>query len=417
MSSAATSLGSVTSVRHPGRPSGRSRILELDGLRGIAILLVLGHHFPGFAGSLFRIPEFGWVGVDIFFALSGYLITSILLGLRGHRHAYRTFYSRRLIRTIPPYLAATLLLLGIAVWQHWLTLHLVMEQIFFLQGRSADGVFLLSLFRHPVQSIAHAPRLMAYAHAMPLAPLGYAATFSGVAISYWSLSVEEYFYLLWAPIVLRYPRQRIAMIAVTICLLEMLLRWINGTWFAYFTLVCRFDALLFGALLAILLAHWRRHGTPRWASSLLAAALLLTVVSLTAIAYSVRPVLGRELRDSPLFIVFGYTLIPLGASALIGLLVLHADRWYTTPFRVKVLLFVGTISYTMYLLHLIAAGAVAGLLSSAHWQVTPTLEAVLASLLTVAGAYASWHWLEKPLLRWKDRRFPNTPHPAEPSLS
>ncbi|HEX5284027.1 MAG TPA: acyltransferase family protein, partial [Bryocella sp.] len=88
-----------------------SRILELDGLRAIAILLVLGCHYPGFANRAKRLPEFGWVGVDIFFALSGYLITTILLGLRGRSAPYRTFYSRRAIRILPPYLAATFFLL------------------------------------------------------------------------------------------------------------------------------------------------------------------------------------------------------------------------------------------------------------------------------------------------------------------
>jgi surface polysaccharide O-acyltransferase-like enzyme len=59
------------------------RIKELDGLRAIAILLVLGAHYQGFASFLHGLPEFGWIGVDIFFVLSGYLITTNLLRLRG----------------------------------------------------------------------------------------------------------------------------------------------------------------------------------------------------------------------------------------------------------------------------------------------------------------------------------------------
>ena len=85
-----------------------SRVLELDGLRALAILLVLGCHYPGFANRAGHLPEFGWIGVDVFFALSGYLITNILLGLRTRPTPYRTFYSRRFIRILPPYLVVTL---------------------------------------------------------------------------------------------------------------------------------------------------------------------------------------------------------------------------------------------------------------------------------------------------------------------
>jgi peptidoglycan/LPS O-acetylase OafA/YrhL len=78
------------------------------------------------------------------------------------------------------------------------------------------------------------------------------------------------------------------------------------------------------------------------------------------------------------------------------------------------LLFIGTISYTMYLVHVIAGAIVSKVAAATH---THLPEAIIASLLTILIAYVSWHWLEKPLLRWKDRRFPNAPHPAEPTLS
>ena len=78
------------------------RIRELDGLRAIAIILVLGCHYEGFSQRAWRIPELGWIGVDLFFCLSGYLITSILLGMRGRRTPYKTFYARRLTRIVPP---------------------------------------------------------------------------------------------------------------------------------------------------------------------------------------------------------------------------------------------------------------------------------------------------------------------------
>jgi peptidoglycan/LPS O-acetylase OafA/YrhL len=80
------------------------RIPELDGIRGIAILLVIGCHYEVFARQLWGLPKFGWIGVDIFFVLSGFLITSVLLNLRGRADSFSTFYSRRFRRILPPYI-------------------------------------------------------------------------------------------------------------------------------------------------------------------------------------------------------------------------------------------------------------------------------------------------------------------------
>src|SRR5208282_5147788 len=86
------------------------RIPELDGLRAIAILLVIGCHYEVFARQLWGLPKFGWVGVDIFFVLSGFLITSVLLNLRGQEKPFKTFYARRFRRILPPYIAFMILL-------------------------------------------------------------------------------------------------------------------------------------------------------------------------------------------------------------------------------------------------------------------------------------------------------------------
>src|SRR5947209_10880356 len=106
-----------------------SRIPELDGIRGIAILMVLMVHFgsaPGLPSAVGAVVEFGWAGVDLFFVLSGFLITGILLSTRQHEGYFSTFYRNRTLRIFPIYYAFLLVALVLAPeWKqvaYWLYL-------------------------------------------------------------------------------------------------------------------------------------------------------------------------------------------------------------------------------------------------------------------------------------------------------
>jgi peptidoglycan/LPS O-acetylase OafA/YrhL len=403
-----------------GHGASMSRVFELDGLRAIAILLVLGCHYPGFANRAHGLPRCGWIGVDIFFVLSGYLITTILLGLRGKSSPYKTFYSRRFVRILPPYLATTAVLLVAAVYQHWHVWRFLGSQLFFLQAYMPEArAFLLSLVHHPKGYLMQAPSLLSHAHMLPPAQGGLQMHLAEAPPTYWSLSIEEYFYLLWAPIVLRCSLRSITVIAGFVCLVEMLLRWVNGTMLAYFYLFCRFDALLYGAFLALLFDYWRRNGRPGWSAKLLGGIGVAGCAGIAAILFAVRPVLGRELRVSPLFLVLGLPLFSIVVAALIGLLLIHAsDRWWLARLlRTRPLRFIGTISYTMYLVEILGGVVAVQILTALRWHGSALWVAFAATGFTILIAYASWHWLEKPLLRWKDRRFPNSPHPPEPALN
>lgn len=111
--------GAPTRNRQPGHSA--SRIAELDGIRGIAILSVLIYHlfsytmvrrtWTGAAGSILRITDHGARGVDLFFVLSGFLITGILLDARSDPHYFRNFYARRALRILPLYYSVLLVLL------------------------------------------------------------------------------------------------------------------------------------------------------------------------------------------------------------------------------------------------------------------------------------------------------------------
>ena len=98
----------------PNLSLNKRRVPELDGIRGIAIILVIGCHYEVFARQLWGLPKFGWVGVDIFFILSGFLITSVLLNLRGQDHSFKAFYSRRFRRILPSYIIFMALIYGMS---------------------------------------------------------------------------------------------------------------------------------------------------------------------------------------------------------------------------------------------------------------------------------------------------------------
>lgn len=399
------------------------RIAELDGLRAVAILLVLGCHYTGFAGLAGKLPEFGWIGVDVFFVLSGFLITTILLGSRNRSHPYKTFYSRRAIRIFPPYFLTTAAIIVIAYasgHRSMLTGEYITGQLLFLQAfHQQTWSILFDFFRHPRGHLSLVHGLMYLAHHIPAAQQGVWPSVEAMSGPFWSLSIEEYFYVLWAPIVLMCSRRAIVWIGVAVCVVEILLRWVDAQPLAYFDLFLRFDALVYGALLALLMEHWRRKGTPRWAARLF---LWLIAICLAVVASSlaaIHPVLGREIRNSPLILAIALPAFCVAVVSAIGLVLMRAgtDWQLARLLRSGPLQYIGTISYTMYLVHLIASDLVlrvAKLMDRGTSFVL--LQNVVSVLLTIAIARASWHYVERPLLKWKDRRFPGSPHPPEPAL-
>jgi peptidoglycan/LPS O-acetylase OafA/YrhL len=189
----------------------------LDGIRGFAILIVFCGHFFGYlaTGRLARLGEASGLGVDLFFVLSGYLITSILLRSRDGNHYYRNFFGRRGLRIWPLYYA----FLAFLAVVHWNLGHLRL------------GWYAI------------------YAQA-----LRYPAGIGPDPISVtWSLAIEEQFYLLWPFAVAALSRKRLAQLAWLLILITPAVRWFYVDMGAnpYIGLACRWDALAMGALLAL----------------------------------------------------------------------------------------------------------------------------------------------------------------------
>ena len=254
---------------------------SLDGLRGIAILLVFFFHYlpRNPYNPLSWLASIGWSGVDLFFVLSGFLITGILYDTRESNNFFRVFYARRALRLFPLYFFAVGIVLLVAA-----LLHTAMSWVaipFYIYGAN-----IMLLVKGGV------PDFTPYFQ----------------CIHFWSLSLEEQFYSLW-PLVVFFVQKRKTL--MTICVAGMLgafifrivlIRHQASTWALYTQLPSRMDALLAGALLALAVrgpqaAAWR---SPRRIYMLLggflvimallffrAKSLFLSSVEMTSWGYSI----------------------------------------------------------------------------------------------------------------------------------
>jgi peptidoglycan/LPS O-acetylase OafA/YrhL len=314
---------------------------ELDGLRGVAILIVLGAHtgVPGFAGGG------GGVGVALFFVLSGYLITSLLLAERERvgRVDLRAFYVRRALRLFPA-LAAVLLVVAI------------LAILGLVPTPASQGV------DYPIVELG----VIAYGANW----LVVAGQNIGLLGHTWSLAVEEQFYVLWPAILLlclRFGRARLAFVLLALVFLDvpyrLLLDLNGGLMHVFVGTDSRGDALLLGCVLALLGTRW--HPIVGW--------LGLVGVAAVAVSWPGDPGLGAQILFIPVAAIVS-TLAVAGCPAALA--------W-------RPLAFVGKISYGLYLWH--------GLLI---WWHLPWPVAVPLSIGIACGSY---YVLERPFLRLKDR--------------
>lgn len=348
------------------------RIESLDGLRGIAVLcVVFFHYFPrAGAGPLLPLISSGWVGVDLFFVLSGYLITSILYEQRGTIGYFRNFYGRRVLRLFPLYYALFLFTLCFT-WPlriHWRPGNFVM--LF----QSANLVL---------------PRDNSLGR---LGPFNF--------FHLWSLSIEEQFYLIWPWIVgSRLPRrvlQRICMcgmIAAPVIRIWLLHSRVNP-WWIYQSLPTRMDALFAGALLALMPLPSLRLVRLGAAVSLLCFLLLVwRGHSFFFLSSSL-----QGLGYSSLATLFASVLVmSLDSSTIVS----RISSW-------RVLRFYGKYSYGIYLWHYFFSEQL-GILSL--WVQRRIAMSVVASVVSTGAillfstmiAVVSYRIIERPFLEMKKR--------------
>jgi peptidoglycan/LPS O-acetylase OafA/YrhL len=347
----------------------RPHIPALDAVRGLAILMVTAFRFTRAPNDLQPLI-FGERGVDLFFVLSGFLITGILLSSREQPHYFRNFYMRRVLRIFPLYYGTLILVFGvlplfgrthfsaIAPYQGWLWLYgtniLVTHQ----------NAWMLDGFNH-----------------------------------FWSLAVEEHFYFVWPLIIYVCSPRTSLKICVAMMVAALGLRswlaWHGGEVAAEGLTPCRMDALAIGALVAIGTHLWGVRALVPWAIGAAGAAVLGLVAvrgwdqSVYSVRYSLYALLCAAL------IVSAVTAAPNGLAARV---------WNN-----RVLRFFGKYSYALYVFQ----GPLAAV--AEDWVPTAVFVNLVGgsllggkllfmlfwSTVTLAAALVSWHLYEKQFLKLK----------------
>src|SRR5512137_513909 len=383
----------------PRAPAPGAHHPALDGMRGVAVLMVLAFHFlhvDGEGGAAERVllsaSRSGWAGVDLFFVLSGFLITGILLDARGAPGYFRAFYARRVLRIFPLYYAY-LAVLFLAVPLLLPTLDVKAETQGWLWTYLGNVLFAREGGFHASPYTGH----------------------------FWSLAVEEQFYLAWPLVVWVLPRRALAAACLALVAGAFALRWgIHRTTFnataAYVLTPCRMDALAMGALAAVAARE------PGWWPVLRRAApwVLAAAAAAVGATWAVR---GAFFGGDPQVQVWAFTPLAAGFAALLVLAVdAPREAALSRVLRARPLAVAGRYSYGLYVLHypiflaLEAAGISAAVLADATgaWWAGVAGFVALAGAVTLAAALLSWHLLERPFLAWKDLVPYGRPAPARP---
>lgn len=362
-------------------------IVTLDGLRGVAILLVMLHHFTfwhprahsTFTRVLYGVFDAGWIGVDLFFVLSGFLITSILIESKMGRHYFSTFFGRRILRIFPLYYGA----LALFFWG-LPRLDVTVP----LPDEGAHIWYWLYLTNVDIALHGWAPRTVTH---------------------FWSLAVEEHFYLVWPFVVRWFSLRGIGFACAATWILAAALRASMsshdlGALPIYVLTPTRMDTLTAGAFLAVL-AHGP-EGLAPWRRAILGAGALAGIV-LAAQIYQT----GTIDWDVPMW----WAQMGLGTVIAVFLVAvvavaLEADRQSVLGRALSAswLRTLGRYSYGIYVFHLaideMSRRGVPAWGLPAEQPNTPVgiLLAILErTLLSLGAAFVSYHLFERWFLRLK----------------
>lgn len=350
---------------------------QLDGVRGLAILMVLIWHYyaseasPDLGGIhryLLAATNLFWSGVDLFFVLSGFLISGVLIDQRDATNGLRVFYIRRACRILPLYVAMLLLCL-------------IVRAAVSPENPAHDW-----LFATPVS-------MLAFATFTQNMVMGWFGTIGGYWLGVtWSLAIEEQFYLL-IPLLFLFANRRSAawMLLIGIAI-AILMRTAVPGYHVWVSLPWRADALLCGSLLAIAVRWEPFVNLIRRRRGVLYALFALLLAG--AAVMSLRPEVFAELSFTWLAMLYGVLVLmaALGIGSELGRLL-----------GSRPLVWLGQVSFAVYLLHQPVNGLLHGLLLNKTPELLVPLDGAVtaaALLITLALAAASFRYLEAPMLRY-----------------
>jgi peptidoglycan/LPS O-acetylase OafA/YrhL len=364
-------------------------IKELDGLRGVAVMLVAAFHIVKRAiyftenEVLHVIPTLtgvGWIGVDIFFVLSGFLITSILLSTKNDESYFKNFYSRRALRIFPLYYFAVGVIL--------------------LFAPRINAEFTNNInYALPIMLLYQQNWLLFFG-------VTWIPQYLGIT---WSLAIEEQFYLIWPFIVRKLTKEKLLKFSLIYIFLSWSTRIVITFFFKdlaadihfYYSSFSRFEELLWGGLLAISISYdgvlekLRKFAVPMF----IVPFTLFAILCLFSWPDTPQP------DRSNLFIAMsGYTLVSWFTVGLLSIFITQPSQNLLRQFfQNNILVFLGKYSYSIYLFHIVVTVILLDefwLRNFRGWEFF-FIHIILSFTITIIIAVLTWHLLEKHMLKLK----------------
>lgn len=353
----------------------KQRIVVLDGIRGIAILMILAFHYVNnsLTSSQHNSPtlkilekstEWGWAGVDLFFVLSGFLIGSILLSNRLGNNYFKAFYTRRVFRILPTYFLLLVLFFSL--------------RIFFNKPNSY-------IFDNPLP-------IWSYLTFTQNFIMGIKGTFGSQGLGpTWSLAIEEQFYLLAPLLIFLIKPQKTIYWLIAIILAAPIFRHFSTNWYMSYTwFTSRMDSLAIGMVLA-----WYIYATKqKWFKPLTNKLLILCLCFILITMLTLEVFYGS-------MGIFKHTFIALFFAILI-LLTLDAKGFIKKILSWNVLVWFGLISYPLYLFHNFFNGILhqvfTGNLKPKLEEYHDLLLTLISLLLSLAFSHLVHKYLEQPFI-------------------